>query len=167
MLPTGAALPQDDDIHELLELNEENEYGLDPTVPGIPSLLMGMVPAKPYPINIYNLDGRKESGLAGTLEPDGTFRPLPARNIPRGGEHFDEQLKRKVPHTIVWDGVVTGCVQFSIDPEEPARRLCDGSVIGPWPLHPPKPDRVVNPMRAREAALENEREGRNAAGSVL
>lgn len=159
------ALPQDD-----FEPFELDEFGLDLTVPGIPGLLLNEVKPKVYPINIYNLDGRKESGLAGTLYPDGTFVPLHGRNLPRSGEHFDEQLKTKVPHSVEWDGNVVGCVAIPVDDDEggePLRRLCDGSILGPWPIHPPKPDRIVNPIRAREAALENEREMRDLRGGVL
>jgi hypothetical protein len=162
----GAALPQDDFDDLELELDSELD-GYDPSVPGMPGLLMGLVFPKPYPINIYNFDGRKESGLAGTLEPDGTFRPLPTRNIPRGGEHWDEEVKAFLPHTVVWDGVVTGCVDLSLDPDEPSRRTCDGSVIGPWPLHPPKPDRLVSVEGARAAALENETDMRESSGGLL
>lgn len=156
-----AALPQDDDD---LDLVDEDVDGFDELVPGLPSLLLGLVRRKPYPINIYNLDGRKESGLAGTLFPDGTFLPLPARSLPRRGEHFDEGLKTKLPHTIEWDGNVVGCVEVNADPDEPfMRRLCDGSILGPWPIHPPKPDRLVSVEAARRAAEESEANDRQNA----
>jgi hypothetical protein len=169
MLSNGASTPDNDDfdLAAILELTEENEYGLDPTVFGIPSLLMGQVKPKPYPINIYNLDGRKESGLAGTLYPSGEFKALPTRNIPRGGEHFDEGLKMKVPNTIIWDGSVVGCVEIPVDPDEPMRRLCDGSITGPWPLNPPKAERLVSVEGARAAAIENERDARSNGGALL
>jgi hypothetical protein len=164
-----AALPQDDDLD--LDLDDElfeEEENYDELVPGLPSLLLGLARPKPYPINIYNLDGRKESGIAGTLEPDGRFRPLPGRNLPRLSEGFDEQVKAKVPHTVVWDSVVSGCVEFITDPDEPLlRRTCDGSVTGPWPVNPPKPERLVSVEKARLAAEENESELRQLRGNVL
>lgn len=159
----GNAVTPHDDI-----IDDDPDFPVaDETVPGLPGLLMGVVLPKPYPINIYNFDGQKESGLAGTLYPDGEFVPLPARNIPRGGEHFDEELKRRVAHTVVWDGSVVGSVELSLDPDQPHTRRFDGSLIGPWPLHPPKPDRIVNPEKAREAALENERDARASQGGVI
>jgi hypothetical protein len=143
--PTDGGLELSDIELELLDDTE-----LDETVYGLPSVLLGRVIPKPYPINIYNFDGRKESGIAGTLRPDGTFVALPQRNLPRASEHWDEVLAAKVPHT--------GTVELSVDPELPSRRLTDASISGPWPISPPRWSKPVNPERAREAALEDERD---------
>ena len=128
-------------------------------VPGVASLLLKVVAPRPYPINIYNFDNDKASGIAGTLYPDGTFKPLPPRAMPRETLYWDEVLAKKVPGDVVWDGVVTGTLELSVD--GPHRRVVDvNSITGMWPVNPPRPDRLVSPEKAREAALEAERENK-------
>ncbi len=145
------------DFNEELELLDATLSG-EP-VPGIPGLLVGAVRPRPYPINIYNLDNQKESGIAGTLYPDGSFVALPTANVPRGVRAWNHELKIFEDYEVVWDGVVSGSVEVSVDPEQPHTRKFDSQLIGPWPNHPPKAERVVNPEKARLAALENEMNG--------
>lgn len=154
-------------VDEELEPDEGGEFASRP-VPGMESLLAGRVQAKPYPINIYNLDNDSVSGLAGTLTPSREFHALPTMNgvqatIQRTGaypttRYWDDRLAQFVEGSVVWDGVVAGSVVLGLEPDQPHRRLWDGSVLGDWPHHPPRPSRIVNPVKARLAAEEAERE---------
>ncbi len=127
-------------------------------VPGIGMLTLGLVTPKPYPINIYNLDNDSSSGILGTLYPDNTFVALPSRQPGRISRAWNEGTKAFENHEVVWDGVVAGSIELSID--GPHRRTFDASVTGPWPINAPRPERLVNPEKARAAAQEAEESSR-------
>lgn len=106
-------------------------------------------PTLPYPYNVYAQEGRIESGLEGTVTPDGQFHPLPRIPAPQPTRWWEEACACFVEGVATWNGVVTGGIQHATAPEEPARRLYDGTLLGDWPLHPPKRERPqVDPVRA-------------------
>lgn len=136
-------------------------------VPGLGGLLVGTVKPAPYPINIYNIDDDSSSGIAGTLHPDGTMDVLPVESAGRARHeqlpppttrYWDDVCACFRTGEVVWDGIVAGSIDHSADPEQPNRRLWDASITGEWPNHPPKAEKLVNPEKARLAALEAEKD---------
>jgi hypothetical protein len=111
-------------------------------VPGLGALHAGLLP-KPYPINIYMIDGDDTSGIAGTLFPDGTFKPLSTERTPRPVRWWDEDSKQWIDGICSWDGCVNGSLELGMDGDTPHRRVDDpNDLLGQWPLEPPRPTPV-------------------------
>lgn len=112
-------------------------------VPGFSALSRGLVQKRPYPQTIYLLDGDDTSGIAGTLEPSGDYRPLIPMPCPRPTEWWDDRLKRKVSGVCSWDGTIQG--SLDLGPKGgPHKRLWDASLTGEWPNHPETLDPIGN-----------------------
>lgn len=103
-------------------------------VPGFSSLSRGLVQPRPYPIQIYMLDGDDTSGIAGTLNPSGEYRPLVPMPCPHPIEWWDDNLKRKIAGICSWDGTNQGSLELG-PTGGPHRRTWDCSLTGEWPNH--------------------------------
>jgi hypothetical protein len=123
-------------------------------VPGLITVSSGWRP--PYPMTVYALEGDDSSGIVGSIQPDGTFTPYQPNPSPRPVRYWDDDLARFVTGTCVWDGSQTGSVELGAESTDPHRRLFDTSLLGEWPLHPPRPAKLVNPEKARLAGEEKE-----------
>jgi hypothetical protein len=105
----------------------------------------------PYPVDVYHEKDRKETGLAGVASP-GDYRSLTPIPAPQQSQHWEDSCACFKPHTVVWNGVGAGGAQKQTDGTY--KRVYDGSLMGEWPLNPPREGKVVNPEKARLAALE-------------
>jgi hypothetical protein len=149
--------------NSLPELEEDLDFPPDPPriIYGLESVFLNEVPRHPYPINIYNLDGDDTSGIAGTLHPDGTFAPLKVMPAPQPTRWWEDSVATFIYGVNSWNSCVAGGIELGAK-GEPHKRLYDGSLVGEWPNHPPRPGRLVNPEKARLAAeirAAEEREG--------
>ena len=106
----------------------------------------------PYPVDIYQQGGDKGWGLGGHVPTRGTFVPTRIVPAPQPSQHWDIDIQGFIPHTVEWNGICAGGV---IVVEGVARRIYDGTLMGEWPINPPKEGKVVNPEKARLAALED------------
>jgi hypothetical protein len=120
-------------------------------VPGLASVAAGLVYTQPFAQSIYQLDGVKESGIAAVLEPDGTLREVgPRAPLPRPARFWDDEFRCWRVGSVVWDGCPDP-VQVTPDG---LRRGYDASLMGEWPMNPPRPERPVNPEKARLVGSE-------------
>ncbi len=104
----------------------------------------------PYPVDVYAVSGKRESGLVGAVE-NGVFRRSVRQEAPLVAQHWDDDCACFVPHTVVWNGIASAPV---VDDYGVRRRYADGALMGPWPVNPPRKEKQVNPVKARLAALE-------------
>jgi len=151
-----------DSEHDQFDSDEDDDLVDDEYVPGVAGLLLKQVDPRLYPINIYQIDGQKQSGIAGTLYPDGQFVPLPRTGVQltleRTGHRpetwwWDERTAKFAGGELVWDSTIHGSIELS-PVGGPHKRMWDGSITGPWPTNPPRASRPVSPEKAREAARE-------------
>jgi hypothetical protein len=131
-------------------------------------VLLKAIRPQPYPFNVF-YEPVSWSGVLGTFYPDGRFELLDtdtvemrkfAKQPPKRTRFWSDSLATFVEGELVWDGAVNGGIEIPDDPEKPMRRLWDASITGPWPNHPPRAERIVNPEKAREAYAEAERDRR-------
>lgn len=108
----------------------------------------------PYPVDIYPSQGTKGMGLAGRLPTRGAFEHLPVNPAPQQGIWWDDDCACFRPSTVVWNGVATGGVLHPEEGDGHWRRLYDGTLMGSWPLNPPREAKPHDPLKARLAALE-------------
>lgn len=106
---------------------------------------------QPYPVDVYHEKDRKETGLAGVVSP-GDYRSIAPAPAPQQGQHWEDECACFRPHTVVWNGVGNGGAQKQADGTY--KRIYDGSLMGEWPLNPPRESKMRNPEKARLAALE-------------
>lgn len=148
------ALPPDDQPVEPVEFGSRWVPGLDTPL---------ALALKPYPVNLYMVEGDSGSGIAGTLEPSGVFRPLPNVLVPQDSEYWCDMFVHPdtgklaagfVESTVVWNGCVAHSIKDGVDGDgDPCKvRGENGSLLGEWPIHAPRHDRAVNPVKARLAA---------------
>lgn len=145
---------------------DEEDFPTEPPriIYGLSDVEENNVPALGYPINIYNLSGDDTSGIAGTLYPSGEFKLLPVLPAPQPVSWWDEKCACFLHGTTTWNGNVGGGIQVGNPAEgEPHRRLYDGTLLGDWPLNPPRPEKLVNPEKARLAAEIRAQEEAEAA----
>lgn len=105
----------------------------------------------PYPVDIY-MNGKKEHGLIGVVTAEGVFKATIDNVAPVTARHWEDDCACFRPHTVVWNGV-PGVVET--DSAGVARRTSDGSLMGEWPINPPRKEKLRNPEKARLAGEEN------------
>lgn len=138
-----------------------NEYLSSRWVPGLTTARELAI--RPYPVNLYMEEGDSGSGIAGTLYPDGSFKALPHVLVPQDSEYWCDMFVHPdtgqlangfIQSTVVWNGAVAGGTRLGVDGDgNPALvRIEDGSLLGMWPVHAPRYDRPVDPVKAQLAA---------------
>lgn len=139
------------DISDSETLDSALAYGERP-VYGLSDVEENLIPATPFPITIYNLSGDKSSGIAGTLYPGGEFVPLPNLSAPQPTRWWDDSCACFISGVTTWNGSNAGGIQLHGAPEGGHLRLYDGTLLGDWPINPPRPEKLVNPEKARLVA---------------
>ena len=113
------------------------------------------IKAAAFPADVYLKSGDKSSGLVGVVMPATENNPAHYRAVvptpaPHASEYWDDTLAKFVPSVVVWNGVTAGGAQVGVDGIN--RRIYDGTLMGAWPLFPPKREAMRDPAKARDAA---------------
>lgn len=126
-------------------------------VPGLSTIARNLGFYRPAtPENVYAIEERSESGIVGTVHPDGSFVSLQTLTPEYRTLYWDDACACRVAGVVVWNGSAKGGLERTLEDGVVAlRRTYDGTLLGDWPINAPRAEKQVNPERARiVAAME-------------